>query len=67
MRETIGRDTTIRHSLQPIVANRRGRIQAFFDVTGFELDLAVLRAARLRGGVAPDTGEAIGLQLHPHR
>ena len=37
----------------------------FFDVAGLELHFALRGAARLRGVMTPDAGEAVGLQLEP--
>ncbi len=47
--------------LDPVVPDRRGRRQPFFDVAG--LDEVVLRV----GGVGPDAGKAVRLELEPHR
>ena len=65
MRETLGRDAASRHSLEPIVANRRGSLESLLYIAGLELDLSSRGAALLRCGVAPDAGEAVGLQLEP--
>src|SRR5690349_23910130 len=67
MCESIRHHPTGRHALQSIVANGRRRSKALFDVAGFELDLSLRCASWLRGRVAPDAREAIGLQLEPYR
>src|SRR5262249_29602458 len=65
--KAIGRDAAGRHALQPIVADRGGRLQSFIDVAGLELHLTTIGAAGLRRSVSPDAGQAVGLQLEAHR
>src|SRR5690606_32708336 len=60
VRECLRRYASPGHALDPVVANRRRRAERFFNVT-------LLEHVAARGGVAPDTGIAVGLKLHPHR
>ena len=48
-----------RHPLQTIVADRRCGVQAFRDI-------ALVENLALIGGVGPDAGEAVGLELEAH-
>jgi hypothetical protein len=66
VREAIGHHAARGHLL-PVVADRGGGTQRFFQVARIELDLPGLRPSGLRGGVAPDAREAIGLQLQRDR
>ncbi len=50
----------LRFSLDIVIANRGGRVQAFLNVTGFKDFLRALRQAR------PHTGKTVGLKLHAH-
>src|SRR5262245_42856977 len=67
VREPIRHHAAGRHALQPIVANRRRRAQRLLGIARLELDAAGLEASLLRGRMAPDTGEAIGLEFQRHR
>ena len=49
-----------RLALDPVVADRRRRGQALLEVAALEQPLLLRR-------VPPDAGEAVGLQLEPHR
>src|SRR5215475_3690505 len=60
VRERLRHDAARRLSLQAIVADRGGGVQALLDVAGLE-DLA-----RTLGVAGPDARQAIGLQLHAH-
>ena len=60
MREAFGHHAAGGHSLQSVVSNRSGRLQARFDVALID-DLSLL------GGISPDTGKAISLQFQPNR
>ena len=46
--------------LDPVVAHRGGGVERLVDVARFE-EVALL------GGVRPDAGEAVGLELEPDR
>ncbi len=53
-------DPTARLLLDPVVADRGGRSEGLVDV-------ALLEEAPLAGGMRPDPGQAVGLQLEPDR
>ena len=55
MGETFGHNHALARTLQPIIANRLCRAQAFLYVTRFKQVLVIAR---------PDAGIAIGLQFH---
>jgi hypothetical protein len=59
--ERLGDDLALRLPLQAVVADRRGGRQRLLGLARFE-DL--LHAV---GAMAPDAGEAVGLQFEPHR
>jgi hypothetical protein len=56
MCERFGNNLALRHPLQPVVADRRSGMQAFFGVAGLE-------QPPLRCVMSPDAGVAIRLQL----
>src|SRR5437868_12515503 len=56
----LGIDESRRRTLQPIVTHGRRGVEPFLDV-------ALIEQSSLLGGVAPNAGEAIGLQLEPYR
>jgi hypothetical protein len=60
VRKRIRDDFTLRLPLQPVIANRACGVERRFDVSGFEPLVTLLRV------VAPDAGEAVGLQLQTH-
>src|SRR5690606_16405524 len=60
MAERLRADDPARHLLQAVVADRRRRRHRLLDVARLE-QAAALRVAR------PHAGEAVGLQLEPHR
>src|SRR5213075_3424324 len=59
VRERLGIDRAAGHPLNAIVANRCGSVETFIDIAALE-DVA------LRGGVAPDAGVTVSLQLERH-
>ena len=61
MGKSIRDHVTLGPPLDPIISNRTGSVQPFFDVAGLK-DLAALI-----GLVGPNTCEAVSLQFHPHR
>jgi hypothetical protein len=63
MREPVGRNPAALHALQTIVANRRGGVQPFLDITAFELHPALT----LIGVVAPHARVTVRLKLHGDR
>src|SRR3546814_2098797 len=56
VRDALGDDMPLRLALEPVIADRRGRLQPFLHVAGIEQVL-------LPGVIAPDAGIAVGLQL----
>src|SRR5262245_52613706 len=58
MREGIGHDVALAPPLQPVIANRRGRLDGRLDVTGFD------DPPPFRRIVAPHAGAAIRLQFN---
>ena len=60
VRKRLGVDMARRRALDAIIADSGGGVETFFNVT-------LLENASLLRTVAPDAGEAIGLQLEPHR
>ena len=65
--KAIRRDPRSGHPLDAVVADRGGSVQPFIDVAGLELHFPLSGPARLRGVMAPDAGETVGLQLEPDR
>jgi hypothetical protein len=62
MRESFGGDSAALHPLQAIVSDRGGGAEPFIHIAWIEIDTA----GRLVRVGAPDSREAVGLQLHPH-
>src|SRR5689334_5724509 len=63
MGPALGIDLALRLGLDPVVADRRGRVQRFADLL-----LRRRFEETGRGGVVgPDAGVAVGLELGPHR
>src|SRR5438270_2705132 len=60
MGECLGIHVSRRRTLQPIVTHGRRGVEPFLDV-------ALIEQSSLLGGVAPNAGEAIGLQLESYR
>src|SRR6185295_5060904 len=58
--EALGNDRALRALLQCVVADLRRGVQGLFDIALFQ------NLARRLGVMAPDAGEAVGLQLEPH-
>jgi hypothetical protein len=63
VRERFWRDASLRSPLQPVIADRCGGVQAFFDVARIELDTACREPSRLGRFVTPYTGVTVSLQL----
>ena len=61
MGERVGVDPAARLLLDPVVAHRSGRVDRLVDLVG------VVELAAGVGVVGPHPGQAVGLQLEPHR